>query len=125
MKTKTTRRDFKLFIKHCKYYLALYNLRNYDTSFEHDYLSKKGHPLMGGCSYSIDAKNAIIFLGKQWSEYDPVTDKHLENVAHHEVLELFLGEFVKLAEARDFDEDHLDGVKHTIIQTLLNIHNNE
>jgi hypothetical protein len=115
---KTSNANFKLYIQLCNRYLAKFNLGDYDVGFCHSAISIDGSECCGACNYQHDAKNAVIFLGKDWGA-ETITARTIERTALHEVLELLLSELIVIAHERSFSPDDLERAKHAVIQRII------
>jgi len=107
---------FNVFKKEVLKWVQLLGLTQYDVHTKHEQLDDT----MGQCSYSNQAKWALISLAKETESTVPITEDLVKKIARHEVLELLLSNLRDAACNRNKTEDEVDAVIHEVIQTLLN-----
>ena len=115
---KTSKKHFQYFEKRVRHWIKILNLNNYDLDIVHDFIDIDRWPLAGGCSRNKGARNATIWLGKDWRD-QPINNKALNSVALHECLELLLFDLVEMISTRFMDAANIEPERHNIIQTLI------
>lgn len=115
---KVTKKDFTQFKKECQKWLDYFGLKNWEVRyiFGGD-SSKEG---LAGTSIDIEDMLAIIYLCEEISDID-YKQKTMNDLAFHEVCEVFLGRLRELALSRIITRNEVIEANHEIIRTLENV----
>lgn len=119
-KNITTMRDFELFQKEATYFLDFFGLKDWQVLFEHIEIDSRAH-----CRFHTQGKQAVLALGKEWEENDPVTAFTIKRSAFHETMELLLADMRSVAMDTQMGwqakHEALERTSHAIIRRLENV----
>ena len=113
---KTTKKDFKLFVKECQEWITVFGLKGWEFRFYHEYTQDED---FARTEFQNTARWVDIKLHTDW----PVkpNEQEIKKAAFHEVLEILFADLRMIASSRSFDEQQLDSEVHKIIHTFESI----
>ncbi|MHC4891706.1 MAG: hypothetical protein ACYTEO_19835 [Planctomycetota bacterium] len=115
---KTTKAQFKTFVKWCEHYRQKFGLINWRVEYSH--MGEDG--LHAHFSYNLTAMSVTIFFAENWTDEVVVTTENvLRHAAKHEMLELLLTRLVGNATARFIMEAEIREATHEVVQVLCNV----
>ncbi len=110
-----TEEHFKKFKKYCRFFLDMFNLKDYRV-----YLTQSDdEDCLAYCSRGGSDRVANIVLCSQW-DVEP-NDKNLREIALHEVLHVFFSNFSEAASSRFLQIGELDKLEHSLVGTLCRV----
>lgn len=115
-RTKTTDKDFKLFITECKKWISYLELNRWDIIYFHKSSKGQNQWCQAGNQIYKDS-HAEIFFDTEWDMED-ITVENIKNAAKHEVLHILLGEIANQAYKRFASEDALSLAEEEVIRIL-------
>ena len=113
---KTSKDDFKAFIKEAEATLDLLSLRDWRVVFFHE----DETDCLGWCRSDVEGKIASVGLCKNWQHCKP-TRKEVKRVARHEILHLLLADLTQVGNYRQSTDSDFTTAQHAIIRRLENI----
>jgi len=118
---KTTKKDFKLFVKECERWIDYLGINDWQINIVHDEIEDKD----GLCSTNYACKWAYIIFAKHLRAHD-YNIKFIKELAAEEIFHLFLSPLREMCERRNYDEKEASRAEHEIIRRLYNsIKNNK
>jgi len=111
---KTTKKDFAVFHNECVRFIDLLGLYDYEIRIQHGPCKELGY-----CWYDDQGRSAIIELGPDWGDNNPVDKDSVKSAASHEVLELLFSR-VRTMLNEHHAEKRTDREIHRLITTLQN-----
>jgi hypothetical protein len=112
---KTSKSNFKFFIKEVQYWVDYFGLKDWDIDFHHSILDGS----LAVTSGNWQQKHASITLNTYWDE-DYHNPEQFKRVAFHEACELLLMEVRILACSRYLADSDINNAVHTVISRLTN-----
>jgi len=116
-RTKTTSKEFDLFIAECKKWIKKLELNRWDVI----YTWKRSDENWGqaGCQVYYDSHAEILF-DTVWED-EPITNENIKLAAKHEVMHLLLGNIRNNVYKRFLNEKEVLLAEEQVVRTLVKI----
>ena len=113
---KTSKKDFKVFVRECEATLDLLSLRDWRVVFLH----QDEVDCLGWCRTDVEGKVSSVGLCKDWGNWKPTRDE-IKRVAKHEILHVLLADLTQCGKLRQSTDEDFSTAQHAIIRRLENI----
>jgi hypothetical protein len=115
---KTTKAQFKTFVKWCEHYRQKFGLVNWQIDYEHV-------PLNGTHAYfnvNLLGYQATVSFTEHWTdEVVPLTEEQLRSDAKHEMMHIVTARLHATARERYINEHEIESAEHELVQTLCRL----
>lgn len=110
---KTTKKHFQYFRKRCEHYASILGLHGWRLDYSHETIKQTW---LAWVNMDTLSRRATICFHTVWED-EPITNNNIDQMACHEVLEIFL----ERACDRFTHSDEAESNRHAVIATLQRI----
>lgn len=115
---KTTKKQFELFKRECRYWVERFKLDNYRIYFSWD----ADERTYAQCSVNLKGQNCTFWFTKNWNnEIRPLNNEEIKEVAKHEVIHALLGRLTENSFSRFVTEIELAEAEEELVRKLQNL----
>ncbi|MCR4284975.1 MAG: hypothetical protein NUV97_02925 [archaeon] len=111
---KTTKKDFDLFKKECKYFIDIFELNNYKIYFNHKVFDNED---AANCVVDTTSYTAWLSLNKEQT----ANNEDIKGFAKHEVIHLLLGRMSNQGYARFISKAEIEEAEEELTRKLEKI----
>ena len=115
---KTSKSDFKYFVKRCKFWIDKFKLNNYNVYYQHKALENCNGKIY---TNALDHVSTIVLSTEVCYDefYTGITkDQFIDHIAKHEVIHLMLSKLSWYAQTRYIQEENLDEAEEELVIRL-------